>query len=196
MTVFMGNPNASRRVRKEAPQKVPAPAGEIEGEGPGWKEVEPPAKRKAGKAAPVIFKEEPAPVDAEPVPAPKAKAKAKAKAKPADDQPTDKKPKAKAKAEPKAKPKAKAKAEPKAKKAEKAKAPVEVKPEKVKAPKRSKGRRPPPLPVEGKVTKILLRLTAQDVHDIDTHRGDLTRPAFIHHLARTGVHSKGRRITD
>lgn len=189
MTVFMGNPNASRRVRKEAAEKVPAPAGEIEGEGPGWKEVEPPAKRKASKPAPVIFKEE------EPTPDP-VKVKAKAKVKPADDQPTDKKPKAKAKAEPKAKPKAKAKAEPKAKKAVKAIVPVEVKPEEVKAPKRSKGRRAPPEPVDGKVTKILLRLTTQDVRDIDANRGALTRPAFIHHLARIGVHSKGRRITD
>jgi hypothetical protein len=181
------------------------------------------ASKAEPKLIGVIFSEETAPLDLEPVKA-KGKAKAKAepkakadplekqyadelaknkkaqakkpKAKPADDQPTDKKPKAKAKAEPKAKPKAKAKAEPKAKKPAKAKAPVDPKPEKVKAPKRSKGRRPPPEPVDGKVTKILLRLTAKDARDIDAHRGELTRPGYIHHLMRVGIASKGRRATD
>jgi hypothetical protein len=229
MTVFQGNPNVLPHRRKSVAEKVPAPAGEIEGEGKGWKDAPSPKERaaarkaeaEASKAAPAVFSEETAPLDLEPV---KTKAKVKApkaekidalakkfaddltknkkaqakkpKAKPADDQPTDKKPKAKAKAEPKAKPKAKAKAEPKAKKPAKAKAPVDPKAEKPKAPKRSKGRRPPPEPVEGKVTKILLRLTARDVRDIDLHRGELTRPGYIHHLMRVGIASKGRRATD
>ena len=196
MTVFMGNPNAAPPAKlhgkkKAAPEKAAPPASEVEGEGPGWRDVEPPKKREV-KVKP----ETPASV----VKAKEERKAARAKAKPAEDQPTEENPKAKAKAAPKAAPNAKAKASnPKTKAAPKAKAvkpePV-AKEEKPKAPRRSKGRRPPPAPVEGKVTKILLRLTARDVIDVDLHRGELTRPGYIHHLMRVGIASKGRRATD
>lgn len=194
MTVLEGNPNAApvkHGKRKPVAAKMAPPPHEIEGEGPGWKDVDPPKAREV-KAKP----ETPASVV-------KAKAErkaARAKAKPADPQPADEKPKAKAKAAPKPKPKAKAKpkaSKPKAEpKAKALKVEPEAKPEKVKAPRRSKGRRPPPAPVEGKVTKILLRLTARDVIDVDLHRGELTRPGYIHHVMRVGIASKGRRATD
>ena len=158
--------------------KMIAPAPEDDGEGEGWKDVDPPKGRKlpAAKAAPAPKPEakpkspkadkEPK-AEAKPKAAPKAKAEPKAKAKPAP---------AKPKAEPKAKPAPKAKAAP-APKAPKPKAA----PAKPKAPKADKG---PKAETRGRKkgpdkVSVFIRITEDQAKALDKLRRDESRQNFM-----------------